>query len=86
LRWQDNSLNETGFVLERSVDGISFAPLAALGPRITAYLDALAPAGTNYYRVAATNSLGSSEYSNVAWAGAGRTGAPTGMRVIGWTR
>jgi titin len=81
LSWQDNSSNETGFVVERSYDGTTFDFLANLAPNSNAYADAV-PAGTTYYRVKAVNGFGSSDYSNIAAAGGGKPTPPTGVRVL----
>ncbi len=53
LAWNDPDANETGFRLERSTDGASWAPVATLGPDDTSYLDAtgLAPATLYYHRL-----------------------------------
>jgi titin len=83
LTWQDNSSNETGYVVERSADGVTFAPLAALDANSTSFIDAAPFAGTNYYRVAATNTFGFSDYSNIGWAGGGRPSSPGAIRVSG---
>src|SRR5262249_50776177 len=34
LSWTDNSLNETGFTVQRSTDGTNFTPLATVGPNV----------------------------------------------------
>src|SRR5207247_2369359 len=66
LVWRDNSANETGFVVERSIDGTSFAQLDVTPVNINSYPDFSVTAGTHYwYRVAATNSAGISPYSNI---------------------
>jgi len=67
LAFQDNSTNETGFVIERSSDGNTFSPLATTAANITTYTDAGLVAGTTYYyRVKATNAQGDSTYSNIS--------------------
>ena len=67
LAWTDNSANETGFRIERSTDGTSFAQIAAVGADVKTYSDAgLARAKTYTYRVRATNAGGDSAYSNTA--------------------
>jgi autotransporter-associated beta strand protein len=84
LTWADNSDNETGFQIERSLtsDG-GFAIIGTVGAGITDFNDTGLPASSVfYYRVAATNSVGSSPYSSVV---AGTTvpppppSAPTGL-------
>jgi fibronectin type 3 domain-containing protein len=68
LNWTDNASNETGFIVERSVDAGGFAPLATLpGTDITTYTDTDVATGHLYeYQVAATNAVGTSGFSNVA--------------------
>ncbi|MDH3306082.1 MAG: multicopper oxidase domain-containing protein [Acidimicrobiia bacterium] len=69
LAWTDNSSNETGFTLERSLDGTSFAPLETVGVNVTAFSDTGLSANTTYwYRVNATNGSGTSAWSNTASA------------------
>jgi len=69
LAWTDNSSNEDGFEVERSLDGVNFNLLATLCPNVTTYPNtALQPRTRYYYRVRAFNSAGSSAYSNVASA------------------
>ncbi|MFH1228372.1 MAG: fibronectin type III domain-containing protein, partial [Planctomycetota bacterium] len=65
LTWADNSLNEDGFRIERSVDGITFTQLALVGSNIAAYSDTgVTGETTYYYRVRAYNAVGNSAYSN----------------------
>jgi len=67
LSWLDNATNESGYRVERSADGSSFAQIAQLGPGAVSYADGgLASGATFYYRVDAYNSSGQSGYSNVA--------------------
>jgi hypothetical protein len=77
LTWTDNSSDETGFVIERSTDNTNWAQLATIGANTTAtasYSDTGLPASTLYwYQVKATNSAGSSSYSN---PDSGRTNDP----------
>jgi hypothetical protein len=69
LAWTDNSNNETGFEIERSVDGTNFTPRATVGAHVTAFQDTGLFASTTYwYRLDATNGGGDSAYSNVASA------------------
>jgi titin len=73
LTWQDNSDNEDGFKIERSVNGGGFNQLGIQGANVTTYYDSgpqgggLKP-GTYCYRVKAFNSLGDSSYSNESCA------------------
>jgi PKD repeat protein len=68
LSWQDNSLNETAFHVERC-EGSGCTGFAALGTQmanVRTYTDSSAAAGRSFsYRVRASNSGGYSGYSNV---------------------
>jgi alpha-tubulin suppressor-like RCC1 family protein len=71
LTWADNSNNETGFIIERSTDGINYTILSTLpaqgGTNTIYYLDTgLNPANTYYYRGYAYNSFGNSPYSTAS--------------------
>ncbi len=69
LNWTDNADNETGFDIERSLDGISWSLAGTAGINATGYVDtALTPNTTYHYRVRAKNSGGISDHSNVASA------------------
>jgi hypothetical protein len=77
LSWIDNAVNETGFVIQRSTNGGAystigtFAASAGTGIRVTTVDATAMPSFTNVtytYRVAATNSVGSSAFSNTAYA------------------
>ena len=84
LSWTDNSNNENGFIIERSLDGISFTYLMPINwdgviaiyppppqaPRnATTFTDfRVQPNTTYYYRLYAVNQAGRSEFSNVAQA------------------
>ncbi|MEL7312862.1 MAG: fibronectin type III domain-containing protein [Pseudomonadota bacterium] len=71
LMWQDNSDNESEFVIERSeVSATNGFSVAASVPADTqSFADTgLTPMTTYYYRVAAANSDGQSAYSSVATA------------------
>lgn len=58
-------LNATGYIVQRSTDGVNFSTLATLG-LVNQYLDALPGTGIlYYYQVAATNSSGTSTYSSI---------------------
>jgi hypothetical protein len=69
LKWTDNAVNESNYVVESSTDGTTFSTRKVLAAGIVSYSDSgLSPSTTYYYRVKATNSAGSSSYSNVAKA------------------
>jgi hypothetical protein len=66
LAWTDNSNNELGFKVERSLDGQVFTEIATLGPSVTTYSDTtVSPATLYFYRVFAFNNFGNSAPSNV---------------------
>src|SRR5207344_2400524 len=83
LTWQDNSSNETGFSIERSLDGASFSAQAVVPPNTNSYFDSSGLASTVYYRVAATHPAGNSDFSNVAVVGGNRPASPSALRVLG---
>jgi hypothetical protein len=66
LAWSDNSTNEVNFLIERSADGLSYSPVAAVSADITNYSDPIPSDGSFYYRIRSANSVGNSAYSNVA--------------------
>lgn len=65
--WTDNATNEAYFVLERSLDGVSFTDINHPAANSTTYTDnaGLVPNTTYYYRIKAVNADGSSTYSAV---------------------
>jgi hypothetical protein len=66
LSWQDTARDETGFLGQRSIDGVHWSTIARLGSSITSYRTAKPAAGhTHFYRVLATNAAGNSGPSNV---------------------
>lgn len=63
VNWNDNSTNETNFVLERSTNGTNFNVIATLGANITSYNDTgLTPNTLYYYQVKAINATEASVY------------------------
>ncbi|HEY6074014.1 MAG TPA: fibronectin type III domain-containing protein, partial [Anaerolineales bacterium] len=65
LAWTDNATNETGFVVERSLNGGAFSTLASLAADTVSYLDTTVASGKTYsYRVHAVNASGPSANSN----------------------
>ncbi|MCX5852470.1 MAG: hypothetical protein NT072_10535 [Deltaproteobacteria bacterium] len=85
LAWTDNATNETGFVVERALNGGAFAqialPGAGAGTGALNYTDTTVTPGNTYdYRVKAVNIAGSSAYSNTASAIVpSLPAAPTGL-------
>lgn len=69
LFWSDESLDESGFEIERSPDGASWSFLDLANADATSYADlGVSPATTRFYRVRAFNAGGSSGWSNTASA------------------
>jgi FtsP/CotA-like multicopper oxidase with cupredoxin domain len=69
LTWKDNATNETGFVVERSTDGVNFTvvgkPGLSAGTGNVTFADkTVALGGTYTYRVKAVNGTLESGYSN----------------------
>ncbi|MBI3832236.1 MAG: PKD domain-containing protein [Planctomycetes bacterium] len=82
LTWNDNSNNETGFVLERGVKSgkganatITWSSLASVGANTTTYANTGVTNGTYQYRVKAVNTATAHEsaWSNTASATVGST-------------
>jgi titin len=66
LQWTDNSNNETGFIIERSTDGITFTVIFTTDSNVTRYSNDGLTANTFYhYRVRAYNGARTSANSNV---------------------
>jgi hypothetical protein len=53
LNWVDNSNNETGFLVESSINGVDFVKAVTVGPNITTYKFQNLGPGTYFYRVSA---------------------------------
>jgi hypothetical protein len=69
LTWSDNANNESGFELERSPDGTTWALIATVGANVRSYSNSgLLPSTAHSYRARAYNAAGYSGYSNVASA------------------
>jgi titin len=82
LDWTLNSSTETAVLIERSTDGVAFAPLTSLAPgAITHVDDTVEEVTTYYYRVYVDNVNGPSSFSNVASESTGLFPpiAPTGL-------
>jgi hypothetical protein len=67
LNW-GNVANETGYSLERSVDGVSFSVIATTSANVAGYTDTAVTSGTYYYKVRAYNTVGYSGYSSTTVA------------------
>ena len=77
LIWNDRSNNETAFVIERSTDGVNWTFLARTSADVSTYDDAVNTSKAYHYRVSATNSAGTSGWTNVAvTSGGGGSSSP----------
>ncbi len=88
LTWTDNATNETGFKIERSLDGATWTQIATVAANITAYSNTGLTASTRYdYRVRATNAVNDSAYSNTATATTPATSTTQNLILSGntWT-
>jgi hypothetical protein len=66
VEWVDNSLDETGFIVERSTDGTNFVTAQTVGANTTQVTDAPQRKHRYYYRVRSFNAYGTSLPSNTA--------------------
>ncbi len=67
LTWNDNSDNEDGFSIERSINGQDFHNITTVGQNVASYSDDnIVENQMYYYRVRAYNNSGNSGYSNIA--------------------
>ena len=69
ISWDDNSTDELGFKIERSVDGVNFASIANVAANVRNFSDQTVSASATYwYRVKAYDGTRESASSNVATA------------------
>ena len=81
LNWTDNAVDENGFSVERSLNGVDYAAIATVGADVSVYSDTGLSSSTSYtYRVLAYNDGGNSTYSNSASA---TTSAGTVATAVG---
>jgi hypothetical protein len=65
LKWQDNSVNETRFIIERKTGASAFSQVGTVGPNVTTFTDLNVAFATAYtYQVRAANAGGTSAPSN----------------------
>jgi hypothetical protein len=84
LAWTDRADDEAGFLVERTTDGVNYVETARLSANVVRYQDPTTNSMTVYsYRVAAYNSAGPSQYSNVATVKPASTGGGNGARSGG---
>jgi hypothetical protein len=88
LKWQDNSSNELGFVVQRSLNGgATWSNLAAVPVNATSFSDLSAGPRMSYvYRIVAYNTAGLSSPSNVAGATTPRSSAVQARSFLSWGR
>ena len=66
LNWRDNSGNEAGFRVARSLDGTHFSLIAKTRANATSYSDSgLMTARKSWYRIRAFNSIAVSQWTAV---------------------
>lgn len=83
LAWQDNSGDEQGFRIERSLDGFVFGEIGEVGPNVTTFSDTNAFADTIFfYRVFAFNGFGNSDPSNIAFARTPPNPIPVNPQIV----
>lgn len=64
LSWNDNTVSEFGFIIERSYNNSSFAAFDTVVSNITSYVDSTVSTGNYKYRIMAYNASEKSYYSN----------------------
>lgn len=66
LTWQDNSDNETGFIVQRTEDQQTWTEVGRVGVDIETYVDTAILYNVDYwYRVCAYNDAGQSGWTNI---------------------
>ena len=65
LRWDDNSSNEDGFKIERSLNNVTFSQIGTASSNVTSYTDNNMPY-TAYYRIRSYKGSANTGYSNTA--------------------
>ena len=83
LTWSDGSSGITGFLLEKSTDGVNFSQFATVAGNVFSYASTgLAGSTAYYYRARAYNSAGDSSYSNTGTATTAAAVADTTPPVV----
>jgi len=83
VAWNDLSSSEANFLIERSTNGVNFTQVASVNANSTSWSDTTVSAdSTYYYRVRATNVLGSSAYTPSAVTATALPSAPTGLTAV----
>jgi hypothetical protein len=82
LSWNDNSDNEDGFVIQRSIDGTNFVEIGTVPADQTTFVDVGVPLNeTLTYRVYAENQYGDSGFSNTVAEATFQPQDPDGLKV-----
>jgi hypothetical protein len=80
LNWQDNTVNEDGFKIARSTDGINYTDIDTVGPDVVTYTDAgLIFNTTYYYQVRGYNTSGDSNTVDGSATTTNSLSAPTNL-------
>lgn len=67
LTWTDNSNDERQFLIEMSLNGVTFTPKVSTGPNFSSlYITGLSSSTSYYFRVRIETQSGYSDYSNTA--------------------
>lgn len=84
LVWQDRSLNETSFEVQRSIDGgATWTTVKTLGANTTSTYVPVVEGVANHFRVRAGNEFGNSGWSQTTtWDATALPLAPTNLRVV----
>lgn len=86
LNWQDNTVNEDGFSIERSLDGTNWTALTSVATNVQSYTDTGLNFNTSYsYKVTAFNSSGNSNSVLASATTSNTLTAPSNLRENGIT-
>ncbi len=82
ITWTDNSDNEAGFLIERSIDGTTFTTAGTVAPNVTTFSDTgLLEGTTYYYRVSAIGAAGNNSAGSTD-AGGGQIVPAAGLATV----
>lgn len=80
LNWQDNTVNEDGFKIARSTDGINYTDIDTVGPDVVTYTDTGLTFNTTYhYQVRGYNTSGDSNTVDGSATTTNSLSAPTNL-------
>lgn len=83
LNWTDNSTNETGFVIYRSLDGITYSYFATAAANATSFAASGLTTGTNYYWNVYAVTEGSLSSPALSGTQATLMGVLSGIKTVG---